>query len=188
PFKLTGAQGRTLAEIDADLRDPHRMLRLLQGDVGSGKTVVALLAMATAVETGAQAALMAPTELLARQHLRTIEDFAAPAGLRVTLLSGREKGDERKDILTALAGGRIDILVGTHALFQEPVAFRDLALVVIDEQHRFGVHQRLALQAKGTGRGAELLVMTAAPIPRTLLLTSYGDMDVSRLDEHPPSR
>jgi ATP-dependent DNA helicase RecG len=188
PFKLTGAQGTALSEIDADLADPHRMLRLLQGDVGSGKTVVALLAMATAVEAGAQAALMAPTELLARQHLKTIEGFAAAAGLRITLLTGREKGAERQDILTALQEGRIDILIGTHALFQEPVAFRDLAFVVIDEQHRFGVHQRLALQAKGTGRGAELLVMTATPIPRTLLLTSYGDMDVSRLDEKPPGR
>jgi ATP-dependent DNA helicase RecG len=188
PFKLTGAQARALAEIDADLADPHRMLRLLQGDVGSGKTVVALLAMATAVEAGAQAALMAPTELLGRQHLKTIETFAAPAGLRIALLSGREKGGERKEILAALAEGRVDILIGTHALFQEPVAFRDLAFVVIDEQHRFGVHQRLALQAKGTGRGAELLVMTATPIPRTLLLTGYGDMDVSRLDEKPPGR
>ena len=188
PFKLTGAQARALSEIDADLADPHRMLRLLQGDVGSGKTVVALLAMATAVEAGAQAALMAPTELLARQHLKTIGSFAASAGLNIALLSGREKGREREDILSALREGQIDILIGTHALFQEPVAFRDLALVVIDEQHRFGVHQRLALQAKGTGRGAELLVMTATPIPRTLLLTSYGDMDVSRLDEKPPGR
>ncbi len=188
PFKLTGAQARALAEIDADLADPHRMLRLLQGDVGSGKTVVALLAMATAVEAGAQAAFMAPTELLARQHLKTIGSFAQSAGLRIALLSGREKGAERKEILAALAEGRIDILIGTHALFQEPVAFRDLAFVVIDEQHRFGVHQRLALQAKGTGRGAELLVMTATPIPRTLLLTSYGDMDVSRLDQKPPGR
>jgi len=177
-----------LAEIDADLAGPHRMLRLLQGDVGSGKTIVALLAMATAVEAGAQAALMAPTELLARQHLKTIEDFALPAGMRVALLTGREKGRERETILAALREGRIDILIGTHALFQEPVAFKDLALVVIDEQHRFGVHQRLGLQAKGSGRGAELLVMTATPIPRTLLLTSYGDMDVSRLDEKPPGR
>jgi ATP-dependent DNA helicase RecG len=188
PFKLTGAQARVLAEIDADLASPYRMLRLLQGDVGSGKTVVALLAMATAVETGAQAAFMAPTELLARQHLKTICGFASSAGLSIVLFSGREKGAERKEILAGLAEGRIDILIGTHALFQEPVAFRDLALVVIDEQHRFGVHQRLALQAKGTGRGAELLVMTATPIPRTLLLTSYGDMDVSRLDEKPPGR
>jgi len=188
PFKLTGAQARTLAEIDADLAGPNRMLRLLQGDVGSGKTVVALLAMATAVEAGAQAALMAPTELLARQHFKTIESFASPAGLRVALLTGRERGKEREEILGRLRDGRVDILIGTHALLQEPVAFKDLALVVIDEQHRFGVHQRLGLQSKGGGRGAELLVMTATPIPRTLLLTSYGDMDVSRLDEKPPGR
>ena len=164
------------------------MLRLLQGDVGSGKTVVALLAMARAVEAGAQAALMAPTELLARQHLQTISGFAAAAGLRIALLTGRERGRERTEILEALKAGGIDILIGTHALFQEQIAFRDLGLVVIDEQHRFGVHQRLALQAKGAGSGAELLVMTATPIPRTLLLTSYGDMDVSRLDEKPPGR
>ena len=188
PFRLTGAQRRALAEIDADLSDPRRMLRLLQGDVGSGKTVVALLAMAAAVEAGAQAALMAPTELLARQHHRTLEGLAAFAGLRIALLTGREKGAERSTLLAALEKGDVDILIGTHALFQEPVAFRDLALVVIDEQHRFGVHQRLALQAKGGGGGAELLVMTATPIPRTLLLTNYGDMDVSRLDEKPPGR
>jgi ATP-dependent DNA helicase RecG len=188
PFKLTGAQTRALAEIDADLDSPHRMLRLLQGDVGSGKTVVALLAMASAVEAGTQAALMAPTELLSRQHLATITGFGAAANLRIALLTGRERGRERADILAALKEGRIDILIGTHALFQEPIAFKDLGLVVIDEQHRFGVHQRLALQAKATGSGAELLVMTATPIPRTLLLTSYGDMDVSRLDEKPPGR
>jgi ATP-dependent DNA helicase RecG len=188
PFKLTNAQQRALAEIDADLGAPHRMLRLLQGDVGSGKTVVALLAMASAVEAGAQAALMAPTEILARQHLKTIEGFAAPAGLRITLLTGRERGRPRDDIRAALKRGDIDILIGTHALFQDGIEFRDLALVVIDEQHRFGVHQRLALQAKGSGRGAELLVMTATPIPRSLLLASYGDMDASRLDEKPPGR
>ena len=188
PFTLTGAQKRALAEIDADLASPHRMLRLLQGDVGSGKTVVALLAMATAVEAGAQAALMAPTELLARQHLKTITEFGAAGGLRIALLTGRERGKERASILAALKDGGIDILIGTHALFQDGIAFRDLGLVVIDEQHRFGVHQRLALQAKGSGPGAELLVMTATPIPRTLLLTSYGDMDVSRLDEKPPGR
>ena len=188
PFALTGAQKRALAEIDADLASPHRMLRLLQGDVCSGKTVVALLAMATAVEAGAQAALMAPTELLARQHLKTITEFGTPAGLRIALLTGRERGREHAAIVAALAEGGIDILIGTHALFQEHVAFRDLGLVVIDEQHRFGVHQRLALQEKGSGRGTELLVMTATPIPRTLLLTSYGDMDVSRLEEKPPGR
>ena len=188
PFKLTGAQVRTLAEIDADLASANRMLRLLQGDVGSGKTVVALIAMAAAVETGAQAALMAPTELLARQHLKTLTSLTASSGLRVALLTGRERGNEREDLLKHLERGEIDILIGTHALFQEPIQFRDLALAVIDEQHRFGVHQRLALQAKGIGRGAELLVMTATPIPRTLLLTSYGDMDVSRLDEKPAGR
>ena len=164
------------------------MLRLLQGDVGSGKTVVALLAMASAIEAGAQAALMAPTELLARQHLQTISAFGAAAGLRIALLTGRERGRERAEIVEALTDGRIDILIGTHALFQEHIVFKDLGLVVIDEQHRFGVHQRLALQEKGSGSGAELLVMTATPIPRTLLLTSYGDMDVSRLDEKPPGR
>lgn len=188
PFALTGAQQRALAEIDADLKSEHRMLRLLQGDVGSGKTVVALLAMAAAVEAGAQAALMAPTELLARQHLATIKAFGEGGGLRIALLTGRERGRERSEIVEALKEGRIDILIGTHALFQEHIVFKDLGLVVIDEQHRFGVHQRLALQAKGTGAGAELLVMTATPIPRTLLLTSYGDMDVSRLDEKPPGR
>jgi ATP-dependent DNA helicase RecG len=188
PFALTAAQHRALAEIDADLASPNRMLRLLQGDVGSGKTVVALLAMTKAIEAGAQAALMAPTELLARQHRATIGGFAEPAGLRVALLTGRERGRERDAILQALKDGDIDILIGTHALFQETIQFRDLALVVIDEQHRFGVHQRLALQAKGPGTGAELLVMTATPIPRTLLLTSYGDMDVTRLDEKPPGR
>jgi ATP-dependent DNA helicase RecG len=188
PFTLTGAQVRALAEIDGDLDSPQRILRLLQGDVGSGKTIVALLAMATAVEAGAQAALMAPTELLARQHFQTKGRLGESCGLRVALLTGREKGRERAEIMDALQQGRIDILIGTHALFQEHVAFRDLGLVVIDEQHRFGVHQRLALQAKGAGTGAELLVMTATPIPRTLLLTSYGDMDVSRLDEKPPGR
>jgi ATP-dependent DNA helicase RecG len=131
---------------------------------------------------------MAPTELLARQHLKTITEFGAPADLRIALLTGRERGRERAAIVERLASGSIDILIGTHALFQEHVAFRDLGLVVIDEQHRFGVHQRLALQKKGGGSGAELLVMTATPIPRTLLLTSYGDMDVSRLDEKPPER
>ena len=188
PFALTGAQARSLREIDADMADPLHMLRLLQGDVGSGKTIVALLAMATAVEAGHQAALMAPTELLARQHYETISRFAAPAGLRVRLLTGRERGKERLAILEALKAHEIDILIGTHALFQEAIAFQDLGLTVIDEQHRFGVHQRLALQAKGLGAGAELLVMTATPIPRTLLLTSYGDLDVSRLDEKPPGR
>ena len=186
PFTLTGAQTRSLSEIDADMAEPIRMLRLLQGDVGSGKTVVALLAMLSAVEAGAQAALMAPTEILARQHLATIEPLAAVAGVRVALLTGRDKGKPRERILAELADGAIDVLIGTHALFQDDVAFRDLALAVIDEQHRFGVHQRLDLASKG--RAVDVLVMTATPIPRTLLLTSYGDMDVSRLDEKPPGR
>ena len=186
PFTLTAAQTRALAEIDGDLAAPARMLRLLQGDVGSGKTVVALLAMLSVVEAGCQAALMAPTEILARQHLATIAPLAAAAGVRVALLTGRDKGKGREAILAALAGGEIDILIGTHALFQEDVAFRDIALAVIDEQHRFGVHQRLELTAKG--QAVDVLVMTATPIPRTLLLTAYGDMDASRLDEKPAGR
>ena len=186
PYRLTGAQQRSLAEIDADMAARLRMLRLLQGDVGAGKTVVALLAMATAVEAGMQAALMAPTEILARQHLATLEALAAPAGLNIGLLTGRDKGKGRQRLLDRLAAGEIDLLVGTHALFQEGVAFRDLGLAVIDEQHRFGVHQRLDLAAKG--RAVDMLVMTATPIPRTLMLTAYGDMDVSRLDEKPPGR
>ncbi len=194
PFSLTGAQARALHEIDADMASGSHMLRLLQGDVGSGKTIVALLAMATAVEAGGQAAFMAPTEILARQHLATIAGFAEAEKLHVALLTGRERGKERTAILHALKEGEIDILLGTHARFLEQIIFRDLALAVIDEQHRFGVHQRLALQAKGsrpeagTQTDTELLVMTATPIPRTLLLTSYGDMDVSRLDEKPPGR
>jgi ATP-dependent DNA helicase RecG len=186
PFSLTGAQLRALAEIDSDLKQPARMLRLLQGDVGSGKTVVALLAMLAAVESGAQAVLMAPTEILARQHLATIQPLAEAAGVRVALLTGREKGKTRQALLDDLAVGDIAIALGTHALFQEDVAFHDLALAVVDEQHRFGVHQRLELAAKG--RAVDMLVMTATPIPRTLTLTAYGDMDVSRLDEKPPGR
>ena len=187
PFALTGAQQRALAEIDADMKGPHRMLRLLQGDVGSGKTVVALLAMLSAVEAGFQAAMMAPTEILARQHHAALEPLCKAAGVRLALLTGREKGKPREEILSAAAGGSIDILVGTHALFQEDVGFRALALAVVDEQHRFGVHQRLMLASKG-GTGTDVLVMTATPIPRTLTLTAYGDMDVSKLDEKPPGR
>jgi ATP-dependent DNA helicase RecG len=186
PFALTGAQERSGREIAEDMESGSRMLRLLQGDVGAGKTVVALLAMAQAVEAGTQAALMAPTEILARQHLATLERMAAPAGLRLALLTGRDKGKGRQKTLDALAAGEIDIVVGTHALFQADVAFRDLGLAVIDEQHRFGVQQRLDLAAKG--RAVDMLVMTATPIPRTLTLTAYGDMDVSRLDEKPPGR
>jgi ATP-dependent DNA helicase RecG len=188
PFALTGSQKSALAEIEADMSAPRRMLRLLQGDVGSGKTVVALLAMAVAVEAGAQAALMAPTEVLARQHAETIAPLAEKAGLTGGLLTGREKGRARDEILNRLATGEIDILIGTHALFQDDVVFRDLAFAVIDEQHRFGVHQRLALQTKGGGGGANMLVMTATPIPRTLLMTHYGDLEVSKLTEKPAGR
>jgi ATP-dependent DNA helicase RecG len=188
PFALTASQTAALSEIEADMAAPHRMLRLLQGDVGSGKTVVALLAMAIAVEAGAQAALMAPTEVLARQHLETIAPLAEAAGLRIGLLTGREKGRPRNEALERLASGVLDIVIGTHALFQEDVLFKDLALAVIDEQHRFGVHQRLALQTKGGTAGADVLVMTATPIPRTLLMTHYGDLDVSRLTEKPAGR
>jgi ATP-dependent DNA helicase RecG len=188
PFGLTGSQRQALAEIAEDMGSSHRMLRLLQGDVGSGKTVVALMAMAVAVEAGAQAALMAPTEVLARQHAETIAPLANAAGLRLGLLTGREKGRARTELLERLANGDIDILVGTHALFQPDVAFKDLGFAVIDEQHRFGVHQRLALQTKGGKGGAGVLVMTATPIPRTLLMTHYGDLDVSRLTEKPAGR
>jgi len=162
------------------------MLRLLQGDVGSGKTLVALLAMLAAVETGAQAALMAPTEVLARQHHETLARLLAPAGLRPTLLTGRERGAARTGALAGLARGASRVAVGTHALFQDEVRFADLALAVIDEQHRFGVHQRLGLAAKG--RRTDLLVMTATPIPRTLVLALYGDVAVSELREKPPGR
>ncbi|MET2826545.1 ATP-dependent DNA helicase RecG [Mesorhizobium shangrilense] len=186
PYSLTASQEFALAEINADLADPERMLRLLQGDVGSGKTVVALLAMARAVEAGGQTALMAPTEILARQHLATIAPLAEKAGLRIAVLTGREKGRERTDTLAGLANGDIDIVIGTHALFQETVTFHDLVFAVIDEQHRFGVHQRLAMTAKGDA--PDMLVMTATPIPRTLVLTAFGDMDVSKLTEKPAGR
>ncbi len=187
PFELTAAQQQVLREIDADMASETRMLRLLQGDVGAGKTVVALMAMANAIECGTQAAIMAPTEVLARQHFKGFAKICDQLGLRLGLLTGREKGRKRDQVLAALAAGEIDIMVGTHALFQDDVAFRDLGLAVIDEQHRFGVHQRLALQAKGAA-GADLLVMTATPIPRTLLLTHYGDMEVSKLTGKPAGR
>jgi ATP-dependent DNA helicase RecG len=186
PFRLTGSQHQALSEIDEDMASDGRMLRLLQGDVGSGKTVVALFAMLKAVECGGQAALMAPTEILARQHFATIEPLAKAAGLRVAILTGRDKGTARKEVLEGLADGTIPLVVGTHALFQKDVEFNDLMLAVIDEQHRFGVHQRLTLAAKG--RGVDTLVMTATPIPRTLLLTTFGDMDSSRLTEKPAGR
>ena len=186
PFSLTPCQQKSLDEITADMGQDTRMLRLLQGDVGSGKTVVALLAMLTAVEAGCQAALMAPTEILARQHLATIEPLAEAAGVSVALLTGREKGKVRQKVLDGLESGETSLAIGTHALFQEDVRFHDLGLAVIDEQHRFGVHQRLTLAAKG--HAVDVLVMTATPIPRTLMLTAYGDMDVSRLTEKPPGR
>ncbi|MEQ9332740.1 ATP-dependent DNA helicase RecG [Thalassobaculum sp.] len=186
PFALTGAQRSALAEIEGDMAADSRMLRLLQGDVGSGKTVVALLAMLNAVECGAQAALMAPTEILARQHFATIEPLARKAGVRVEILTGRDKGKARAAVVGRIAEGSAAIAVGTHALFQEGVEFRDLALAVIDEQHRFGVHQRMSLGGKG--QAVDTLVMTATPIPRTLLMTAYGDLDVSRLTEKPPGR
>ncbi|HEX4026617.1 MAG TPA: ATP-dependent DNA helicase RecG [Rhizomicrobium sp.] len=191
PFALTDPQLQVLAEIEQDMVSDKRMLRLLQGDVGSGKTIVALLAMLGAVEAGLQAALMAPTELLVRQHLASLEPYAKAAGVRLACLTGREKGAGRAETLAKLAAGEIDILIGTHALFSDDVAFRDLGLAVVDEQHRFGVHQRMQLQSKGqrnSQSSADVLVMTATPIPRTLALTAYGDMDVSRITGRPPGR
>ena len=186
PYALTGSQATAVEEIRRDLATPERMLRLLQGDVGAGKTIVALLAMAMAVEAGAQAAMMAPTEILARQHFERLRPIAEAAGLRVALLTGRDKGAARKRTLSDLEAGEVDIVFGTHALFQEEVRFRDLGLAVVDEQHRFGVHQRLALSRKG--EAVDVLVMTATPIPRTLVLSYFGDMDVSALRDKPPGR
>ena len=186
PYSLTSSQRQAAAAITDDLRQPVRMLRLLQGDVGSGKTVVALLAAAAVTEVGKQAALMAPTEILARQHIKTITPLADRAGLRVAILTGREKGKERRDILARLEAVEIDFLVGTHALIQDDVVFRALALAVVDEQHRFGVRERLALTAKG--EAVDVLVLSATPIPRTLVLTYFGDMDVSELREKPAGR
>jgi ATP-dependent DNA helicase RecG len=187
PYQLTGAQRRVIEEIRGDMAQTAPMLRLLQGDVGSGKTLVALMAMLTAIESGAQAALLAPTEILARQHHTTLLKQLDSIGVRVGILTGREKGKSRESVLMGLADGSIDILVGTHAIFQEKVAYRNLGLAVIDEQHRFGVSQRLLLASKAE-RPPHLLVMTATPIPRTLTLTQYGEMDVSRIDEMPPGR
>jgi ATP-dependent DNA helicase RecG len=186
PYSLTPSQVRAVDDIVTDLARPQRMVRLLQGDVGAGKTVVALMSAATVIEAGRQAALMAPTEILARQHLATIAPLADKAGIRVALLTGRDKGKERATILDGLANGTIDLVVGTHALFQDEVAFRDLALAIIDEQHRFGVHQRLALARKGDA--VDMLVLTATPIPRTLVLTFFGDMEISELREKPAGR
>jgi ATP-dependent DNA helicase RecG len=186
PFELTASQKVAIEEIAADLGKAERMVRLLQGDVGSGKTLVALLAMLTCVEAGAQAALMAPTELLARQHHATIAPLAEVAGVTVALLTGRDGQRQKKETLKGLADGSIQLVVGTHALVQEDVEFADLALAVVDEQHRFGVHQRMALSSKG--HAVDLLVMTATPIPRTLMLAAYGDLDVSKLTEKPAGR
>ncbi len=187
PFPLTSAQQRSIVEIEGDLAQDVPMLRLLQGDVGSGKTVVALEAMLIAVDAGAQAALLAPTEILARQHFETLRRMLAPTGVEIALLTGRDKGRARESILMGVQGGAIGILVGTHAIFQDTVAYRNLGLVVIDEQHRFGVSQRLSLASKGRVT-PHTLAMTATPIPRTLTLARYGEMDVSRLDEMPPGR
>jgi len=187
PYEMTGAQRRVVEEIRGDMAQSAPMLRLLQGDVGSGKTLVALMAMLTAIESGAQAALLAPTEILARQHHATLLNQLDSIGVRVGILTGREKGRARESVLMGLADGSIDILVGTHAIFQEKVAYKNLGLAVIDEQHRFGVSQRLLLASKAE-RPPHLLVMTATPIPRTLTLTQYGEMDVSRIDEMPPGR
>jgi ATP-dependent DNA helicase RecG len=186
PFALTDGQKQALEEIRVDLTAPDRMSRLLQGDVGSGKTVVALMAMAAMAESGAQSTLMAPTELLASQHFRTIQPLCEAAGLSCALLTGKMPAAERRTILSGLADGSIAIAVGTHALFQSDIAFANLGLTVVDEQHRFGVHQRLALSDKG--RHTDLLVMTATPIPRTLVLTHFGDMAVSVLREKPRGR
>ncbi len=186
PFTLTASQAQAIADIRRDLVADRRMLRLLQGDVGSGKTAVGLLSMASAIEAGRQAALMAPTEILARQHYERIAPLAREAGLTIALLTGRDRGAERRAALAGLADGSVQIAIGTHALFQEGVAFHDLGLAVVDEQHRFGVHQRLALGSKG--EAVDILVMTATPIPRTLALTYFGDMDVSVLSEKPAGR
>ena len=186
PFEPTNSQIEALHDITTNMSSEDRMHRLLQGDVGSGKTLVALLSMLHAVESGAQAAILAPTEILARQHLATIEPLAAEAGINIALLTGRDKGKHRAPIIEGIANGNVDIIIGTHAIFQESVSFKKLVFVVIDEQHRFGVHQRLALTSKG--KNIDILVMTATPIPRTLTLTAYGDMEVSRLMEKPKGR
>lgn len=186
PYALTQGQARAVAEIEADLAAPTRMLRLLQGDVGAGKTVVGLLAVAAVVESGAQAVLMAPTEILARQHVQSLAPLCAAAGIRIALLTGKDGARVRRETRAALLAGEIDLAVGTHALFQGDVAFANLGLAIVDEQHRFGVHQRLQLSSKGAG--VDLLVMTATPIPRTLVLTYFGDMEVSRLTEKPAGR
>ncbi|KAA3512226.1 ATP-dependent DNA helicase RecG [Agrobacterium rosae] len=186
PFSMTASQSAAVKDILTDMAGEDRMLRLLQGDVGAGKTLVALMAMATAVEAGGQAVLMAPTEILARQHFATISKFAATAGISCEVLTGRTKGKERREIEERIASGEAQIVIGTHALFQDSVNYKNLVLAVVDEQHRFGVHQRLRLTAKGIS--PHMLVMTATPIPRTLVLAAFGDMDVSKLTEKPAGR
>ena len=186
PFQLTHSQEAAIADIRADMAAPMRMLRLLQGDVGSGKTVVAMMGMLQAVANGAQAALMAPTEILARQHADTLGPWLDELGIKWQLMTARNKGKLRAENLEALSAGDVQIAIGTHALFQDDVAFQNLGLAVVDEQHRFGVQQRIALSTKG--HGVDVLVMTATPIPRTLTLTAYGDMDVSRMPDKPPGR
>lgn len=186
PYRPTSAQSRAVAAIEEDMARDLRMNRLLMGDVGSGKTLVALMAMLIAVEAGGQAVMMAPTEILARQHYDGLCDLAGSAGIRLDILTGRDKTRQRRDKLAALQSGELHLLVGTHAVFQEDVVFDDLRLAIIDEQHRFGVEQRMALAGKGTA--VDVMVMTATPIPRSLSLAQYGDMDVSILDEKPPGR
>ena len=190
PFPLTGAQQRVIEEIARDLAKPHPMLRLVQGDVGSGKTIVAAAACLYAVASGHQAAVMAPTELLAEQHYRSFAEWLEPLGLTVAWLSGQQKTTQRQAMIETIESGQAAVAIGTHALFQETVAFKDLALAVVDEQHRFGVHQRLALKEKGltAGRYPHQLIMTATPIPRTLAMTAYADLDYSAIDELPPGR
>ncbi len=186
PFELTNAQKRCVSEINKDMAEPARMLRLLQGDVGSGKTVVACIAMLNAVESGVQAAIMAPTEILARQHANSLKPWLDAAGVRFVILTGRDKGKSRELILKQIKDGVAHIIIGTHAIFQDDVIYQDLGIAVIDEQHRFGVGQRLALSNKN--KGIDILIMTATPIPRTLALTAYGDLEISKLDEKPPGR
>ncbi|MBB98376.1 MAG: ATP-dependent DNA helicase RecG [Rhodobacteraceae bacterium] len=186
PYSLTDGQLAAVADIETDLAEPVRMLRLLQGDVGAGKTIVALMAAAAVIESGAQTVFMAPTEILARQHYLSLAPLCEAAGIRIACLTGRDTAKHKRETRAALEAGKVDLIVGTHALFQNDVEFANLGLAIVDEQHRFGVHQRLTLSAKG--KGVDMLVMTATPIPRTLVLTFFGDMDVSRLTEKPAGR
>ena len=190
PFKLTGAQDRVVSDILSDLAEPHPMMRLIQGDVGSGKTVVAAMACLKAITCGVQAAIMAPTEILAEQHLRSFSDWFRPLGITPVWLSGSQRAALRRESLQSIADGSAQLIIGTHALFQEGVDFHRLGLVVIDEQHRFGFHQRMALRDKGSSKNGcpHQLVMTATPIPRTLAMAAYADLDTSVINELPPGR